>query len=71
MISSKQNSLIKEIRSLSDKKNRDSLSKYVVEGIKMVQDAIDLSLDICVIVGTESGLSLVKNNSYKTECVTE
>ncbi len=71
MISSKQNSLIKEIRSLSDKKNRDSLSKYFVEGVKMVQDAIDLSLDICLIVGTEKGLSLVKNNAYKTECVTE
>ncbi len=71
MIWSKQNSLIKEIRSLSDKKNRDSLSKYFVEGVKMVQEAIDLSLNIFVIVGTESGLNSIKNTTYKVECVTD
>ena len=40
MIISKQNSLIKQIRSLEDKKNRDKLGVYLAEGTKLVKDAI-------------------------------
>ena len=53
MITSKQNSLIKEIRSLYDKKNRDALGVYVVEGVKPVQEAINLGLSIREVVVTE------------------
>ena len=71
MITSKQNSLIKEIRSLQDKKFRDRLSLYVVEGSKIVQEAIDLSLPLRVVVGTEKGLNSVELNGVKSECVTD
>ena len=54
MISSKQNSLVKEIRSLRDKKNRDTLGVFVVEGVKPVKEAIDLSLSIREIVCAEN-----------------
>lgn len=40
MIVSRQNALIKLIKSLSDKKNRDELSLYVAEGIKTVTEAV-------------------------------
>ena len=51
MITSKQNPLIKEIRSLADKKFRDLLNVYVVEGIKSVKEAIELNLPIKIILG--------------------
>lgn len=71
MITSKQNTLIKEIRSLADKKYRDALGLYVVEGIKTVNEILSASLPVKVVVGTESGLSSCKNLTEKTETVTE
>jgi len=71
MITSKQNALIKEIRSLADKKYRDALGLYVVEGIKTVNEILSASLPVKVVVGTESGLSACKNLTGKTETVTE
>ena len=36
-ISSKENELIKHIKKLKDKKERDSSNEYVIEGIKLIQ----------------------------------
>ena len=71
MITSKQNAIIKEIRSLSDKKYRDSLGLYVIESVKLVKEAIDLNLPVKVIVGTEKALSLLGAFSVKSETVSE
>lgn len=59
MITSKQNSFIKEIRSLSDKKFRDKLNLYIAQGVKLVREAFSLGLPIVAVVGTEKGLSEV------------
>ena len=66
MITSKQNALIKEIRSLSDKKNRDELGQYIVEGIKPVLEALSLGEKVCVIVCTEKGEKSLPNNVERT-----
>ena len=50
MITSKTNKLIKHIKSLSQKKNRDENGEYIVEGIKMVAEAISSDLQITKIV---------------------
>lgn len=71
MITSKQNALIKEIRSLSDKKFRDLLGLYVVEGVKTVKETISAGLEIKVVVGTEKGLNACGNISVKTETVSD
>jgi len=71
MITSKQNSLIKEVRSLQDKKFRDRLNLYLVEGNKIVQEAIDLALAVRVVIGTEKGLNSVDLKGVKSECVTD
>ena len=71
MITSKQNALIKEIRSLSDKKFRDSLNLYVAEGVKAVRDAVELNLPIKVILGTEKALSALGQLPYRTETCDE
>ena len=71
MISSTQNTLIKEIRSLKDKKFRDKLGVFVLEGIKLVKEAIALNLSIREIVCTENTCSQVLPCDYKVEIVSE
>lgn len=53
MITSKQNTLIKEIRSLSDKKYRDRLNRYVALGIKLTKEAFENDLQVLQVVCTE------------------
>lgn len=50
MITSKSNELIKHINSLHLKKNRDESGEFVVEGIKMVKEAIDSDFEISEII---------------------
>ena len=40
VISSKENEYIKHIRKLKEKKHRDQNSEYIIEGLKMVEEAI-------------------------------
>ncbi len=71
MITSKQNSLIKQIRSLVDKKFRDRLGQYVVEGVKLVKEALALGLPIIVVVGTENALENLALNDVRVESVSQ
>lgn len=50
MIISKDNSQIKHIKQLKQKKYRDEYKEYVVEGIKIVEEAIEEKEDIVLIV---------------------
>ena len=72
MITSKSNELIKHINSLHLKKNRDEAKEFVVEGIKMVREAIESNFEINQIVICEDIFKEeidVKNN--KVEYVSE
>ena len=71
MITSKQNALIKEIRSLNDKKFRDALGLYLVEGVKTVKETINAGLEIKVVVCTEKGLLACGELNQKVELVTD
>ena len=53
MITSKSHELIKHIKALSQKKFRDEYNEYVVEGIKLVKEAIEEKQDITQIVISE------------------
>ena len=53
MITSKQNQAVKRVASLKQKKNRDELGLYVVEGVKMISDAIAFGVCIKEIFVTE------------------
>ena len=59
MITSKQNPLVKTIKSLKDKKNRDELGVYVIEGVKMVREALQCGVQIQKIIATEKGCELL------------
>lgn len=71
MIISRQNELVKKIRSLSDKKNRDKFGEYIAEGIKTVNEAIITRQDIVCILGTSQALSKTDARFYRTEEVSE
>lgn len=53
IIKSRQNSLIKQIISLRKGKYREKYSKYTVEGIKMVDEAVSLGITDDVIISEE------------------
>ena len=69
IISSKDNEIVKEIRKLKEKKYRKD--KFLVEGIKMLEEAINENADIDLIVLRE-GTTIQKDISqFKSIVVTE
>ena len=74
-ISSKENDLIKHIRKLKDKKERDFSNEYVIEGIKLVKEAIQEEVNIKQIIicdDCEKTESIPKDLMYdiaKHECI--
>lgn len=75
IISSKDNEVIKNIRKLKEKKYRDLQNEYIVEGIKLIKEAIEENAKIKLIVICEECLKekiIDKNLLYeiaKYECV--
>ena len=53
VITSKDNELIKQIRKLKDKKYREPEQKYIIEGIKLIQEALEEKADIDTVVVCE------------------
>lgn len=70
MIISKDNSQIKHIRQLSQKKYRDDYKEFVVEGIKIVQEAIEENENIQLVVICEELLKRqIDIKNFKVEYV--
>ena len=57
IITSKSNAKIKEIASLKDKKFRKKSGRFVVEGYKMVSEALSAKKEVELLVGTSEGLA--------------
>ena len=60
LISSRENELIKHIKKLKDKKYRDKNNEYIVEGIKLVEEAIKEKVNIKKIIKRE-GFNYLEN----------
>ena len=79
VISSKDNEIIKNIKKLKEKKYRDAENKFIVEGTKIVQEAIEEEAKVKLIVvceecinnGTISKELLYKIAKYECIYVTE
>ncbi len=56
VISSKENDIIKHIRKLSEKKYRDEKKQYIIEGIKIVEEAIQEKAQIEQIILCEENI---------------
>lgn len=75
IITSKDNELIKHIKKLKDKKYRDENKEYVVEGIKMIEEAIQEKCQIKQIIicdDCEKTSNISKEQMYeiaKYECI--
>lgn len=50
IITSKDNETIKKIRKLKEKKHRDISGKYIIEGVKLIKEAIEEKAEINTIV---------------------
>ena len=50
LITSKDNDFIKNLKNLKEKKYREEYNEFIVEGIKMIQEAIEEKADIKNIV---------------------
>ena len=70
MITSKSNEYIKHIKSLSQKKYRDEYNEFIVEGIKLVKEALQENLNIKKIIICEE-LFNEKIDFESTEYVSE
>lgn len=75
VISSKDNELIKHIKKLKDKKERDISNEYLIEGIKLIKEAIQGNANIKQIIlcddcdKTESISKEIMYEIAKYECV--
>ncbi len=75
VISSKDNEFIKHVKKLKDKKYRDMNQEFVIEGIKLIREAIEENADIKQIVICDNCLNsdvIPKELMYemaKYECV--
>ena len=74
-ITSKDKSLIKHIKKLKDKKERDKSGEYIIDGIKLIKEAINEKVKIKQIIVCEDGNRtdfIEKNLKYemaKQECI--
>lgn len=51
VITSKDNELVKNIKKLKEKKHRDENNQFIIEGIKLVAEAIEENVDVnCIVV---------------------
>ena len=66
MITSKDNQIVKHIKSLSQKKYRDEYEEYIVEGLKMSLEAINYS-EICYVVVSQEFEKQDEYNTLKKE----
>ena len=65
MLTSRQNSLIKEVRGLSDKRNRDKLGLYTAEGVKLVNDAILYGAKVKKVFCTNKAMPQITAGDYE------
>jgi len=68
VITSKDNEIVKNIKKLKEKKYRDEENKFIVEGIKMVEEAINENAKISKVVICED---CINDGSIKQELLYE
>ena len=70
MITSRTNQTVKFVRSLKDKKNRDEAGVYIVNGEKMVSEALKFNVDVDTVIVTPK-LAQKFSNFAKTVLVSD
>ena len=65
IITSKSNEKIKKLVHLKEKKGRKEQGAYLVEGIKMVKEALQENLDVQLVIGLQEEVDTLKFNGEK------
>ncbi len=68
VITSKDNEVVKNIRKLKDKKYRDQENKYLIEGIKLIEEAVEEKANIDTVVVCED---CVENHTIEQKLLYE
>lgn len=68
VITSKDNEVVKNIRKLKDKKYREQENKYLIEGIKLIEEAVEEKANIDTVVVCED---CVENNVIEQKLLYE
>lgn len=63
VITSTQNKLIKQIKSLHGKKYRDGLGQYIIEGYKLIEEALEYQKNFHLLLISESSLKSAEGNA--------
>ncbi len=71
MITSRTNQTVKFIRSLKDKKNRDEAGLYIVEGAKMVKEALNFNVGVQTVILTPKTADIFADLACETFVVSE
>ena len=66
MITSKSNELIKHVKSLAQKKYRDEYKEFIIEGEKLIEEAINENIDIKTIFVSEKLNVTYPNKNIET-----
>jgi TrmH family RNA methyltransferase len=68
-IESKENNLFKNTKKLKERKNRNKINKYVIEGFRLVQEAFKAKVSIDYLIVTKDGAEKIDKFllDYKTE----
>ena len=67
IITSKDNETIKHIRKLKEKKYRDEYGEYIVEGTKLIKEAVAENLDVKTVVVCDNCKSEIMNQESTYE----
>ena len=62
VITSKDNEIVKHIKKLKEKKYREEYNEFIVEGIKMIEEAINEKMNVKQVIISENCKDLVPNS---------
>lgn len=68
LIISSQNKTIKNIKALHNKKYRDSLGQYIIEGYKLIEEAFQYERPFSLILLSEEAAATEQGQSLNREC---
>jgi TrmH family RNA methyltransferase len=68
IITSSQNKYIKHIKSLHLKKNRDQLGQYIIEGFKLIEEALEYHKPFYLLLLSESASQSHEGNVLLSKC---
>lgn len=68
IITSGQNKQIKHVKSLHAKKHRDSLEQYIIEGYKLIQEALDYQKSFRFVLLNESAINSIECSTLLQRC---